>query len=62
MKCSEALRILKRDGWYVISQNGSHIKMKHDFKSGVVIFPNHGSQELGRGLEKKIFKLAGIKK
>jgi len=62
MKCSEALRILKRDGWYVISQNGSHMKLNHNSKSGVVIFPNHGSQELGRGLEKKIFKLAGIKR
>ncbi len=38
------------------------MKLNHNSKSGVVIFPNHGSQELGRGLEKKIFKLAGIKR
>jgi hypothetical protein len=26
-----------------------------------IIFPNHGSSEVGKGLEKKIMKQAGIK-
>ncbi len=60
MKCSEALKILIADGWYAVSQKGSHIKMKHDNKNGVIIFPNHGSKELGKGLEKSLFKKAGI--
>ena len=60
MKCSELLRILKKDGWYPVSQKGSHIKMKHDLKPGMIIFPNHGSQEVEKGLEKKILKDAGI--
>lgn len=50
-----------RDGWYAVSQTGSHIKMKNDEKNGIIIFPNHGSQELGKGLEKKIKKDAGLK-
>jgi len=37
-------------------------KADSSFKAWVIIFPNHGSKELGRGLEKKIFKQAGIKK
>jgi predicted RNA binding protein YcfA (HicA-like mRNA interferase family) len=57
MKCSEAYRLLQKNGWYPISQKGSHVKLKHDLKDGVIIFPNHGSQEL----EKKLFKQAGIK-
>ena len=61
MKCSEAYRILQKHGWYPVSQKGSHVKLKHDSKKGVIIFPNHGSQELGKGLEKKLFKQAGIK-
>lgn len=61
MKCSELYRILLRDGWYPISQSGSHGKLKHQLKSGIIIFPNHGSQELGKGLESKIKKDAGIK-
>jgi mRNA interferase HicA len=62
MKCSELYRLLINDGWYPISQSGSHVKMKHDKKSGIIIFPNHGSQEVGIGLENKIRKDAGLKK
>ncbi len=61
MKCSELFRILQKDGWYPISQKGSHVKMKHDTKPGIIIFPNHGSQEVGKGLENKILKDANIK-
>lgn len=62
MKCSELYKILTKDGWYTVSQKGSHIKMRHNKKSGQIIFPNHGSQEVGKGLEKKILKDASIKK
>jgi len=62
MKCSQLHRILIKDGWYAISQKGSHIKMKHPVKEGMIIFPNHGSQEMGKGLEKKLFKDAGIER
>ncbi len=62
MKCSQMYRRLTKDGWYPISQRGSHIKMRHKTKKGTIIFPNHGSQELGKGLEKKILKAAGFKK
>lgn len=61
MKCSELYRLLIKDGWYPISQKGSHIKMKHDKKHGLIIFPNHGSQEVGKGLEEKILKDAGLR-
>lgn len=50
-----------KDGWYAVSQVGSHIKMKHPVKNGTIIFPNHGSQELGKSLELKLRKDAGLK-
>lgn len=62
MKCAELYRLLTRDGWYSVSQKGSHIKMQHPNKPGTIIFPNHGSQEIGKGLESKILKDAGIKR
>ena len=62
MKCSQLYRILTKDGWYAVSQKGSHIKMRHDKKKATIIFPNHGSQEVGKGLENKILKDAGINK
>jgi mRNA interferase HicA len=61
MKCSELYRLLIKNGWYPISQKGSHVKMKHDKKDRILIFPNHGSQELGKGLEKKLLKDACLK-
>jgi len=62
MKCSELYRLLLNDGWYPVSQKGSHIKMKHAEKPGTIIFPNHGNHEVGKGLEKKIIKDSGLKK
>jgi predicted RNA binding protein YcfA (HicA-like mRNA interferase family) len=62
MKSSELYRILTQDGWYVVSQSGSHVKMRHRIKFGVLIFPHHGSNEVGKGLERKLLKQAGIKK
>ncbi|MEM9671865.1 MAG: type II toxin-antitoxin system HicA family toxin [Cyclobacteriaceae bacterium] len=60
MKCAQLLRLLRKDGWYPVSQKGSHIKLKHPDKEGIIIFPNHGSQEMGKGLEMKIRKQADI--
>jgi predicted RNA binding protein YcfA (HicA-like mRNA interferase family) len=61
MKCSELLRILKKDGWYMKSQKGSHIKLLHPNKPNQIIFPDHGSHEIGKGLENRILKDAGLK-
>jgi mRNA interferase HicA len=61
MKCSELLRLLLKDGWVVVSSKGSHLKMKHPRKQVIIIFPDHGSREMGKGMEKKIRKDAGLK-
>ncbi len=60
MKCSELFRLLKKAGWVEVSQKGSHVKMKHETILETIIFPNHGSQEMGKGLEMKIKKIAGL--
>jgi len=51
-----------KDGWIVISSRGSHLKMTHPVKPGMIIFPDHGSREIGKGPEKKILKIAGLKR
>jgi hypothetical protein len=33
--------------------------LTHPIKVGHIIFPQHGSKEIGKGLERKIKKLAG---
>ncbi len=60
MKCSEFLRLLKRDGWYVVRQKGSHMQLRHSTKNGRLTFANHGSKELAKGTEMKFRKDAKL--
>ncbi|CAG5071654.1 hypothetical protein DYBT9623_03644 [Dyadobacter sp. CECT 9623] len=60
MKCSELLRMLKKDGWFHVRQNGSHIIMQHPTKSGQLVVPNHGAKEVKKGLLVFILKVAEI--
>ncbi|MCX6252395.1 MAG: type II toxin-antitoxin system HicA family toxin [Bacteroidetes bacterium] len=61
MKCSELIRLLKKDGWFVYRQSGSHLIMKHQTKKGQIVLPDYGSSEIGQGLKNKILKDAGLK-
>lgn len=63
MKCSELKRQLLRAGWTILRQGkSSHIIMVHPNKPGLeIVFPDHGSDEIGKGLESKILKLAGLR-
>lgn len=62
MKSSQLIRLLQMDGWFKVSQEGSHWRMIHPIKTGELIVPFHGSQEVGKGLEKKLLKKAGLLK
>lgn len=59
MKSSELVRLLKKDGWYVVRQFGtSHIIMRHDIKDGQLTVPSHGSKEVRTGTLRAILKEA----
>ncbi len=60
MKASELLRLLQKAGWYSQRQKGSHMKLVHPDRTDFIVFPNHSSKEVGKGLEKKIRKQAGL--
>ena len=60
VKYSELLRILKRDGWYKVRQQGSHILMQHNKKKGKLLVPYHSAKEVKKGLLSSILKKAGI--
>lgn len=61
MKCSELLRKLKQAGWFVERQKGSHKILRHPTNPQTITFPDHGATEMGKGLELKIKKQAGLK-
>ena len=61
MKAREILQILKADGWYELTQKGSHLQLKHPTKPGKVTVPVHGSRDLSVGTLNSILKQAGLK-
>ena len=60
MSSKEMLELLKENGFEVISQNGSHVKLKNPETGKTVIVPYH-SKDLKKGLEQAILKQAGLK-
>ena len=49
------LRALEKAGFEVQRQTGSHVRLKHP-DGRVVTVPVHGSQDIGRGLLRKILR------
>lgn len=61
MTAREILKILRKDGWYEVNQEGSHLQLKHPTKSGKVTVPRH-SGDIAPGTLKRIYEQAGLKK
>jgi len=61
MTAREVLRILRKDGWFQVSQRGSHIQMEHPKKSGKVSVPDHKG-DIAKGTLNSILSQAGLKK
>jgi len=56
------LEMLKKDGWYLHSQNGSsHRQFKHPTKKGKVTVNKKPSETLDQEILNSIFKQAGWK-
>ena len=60
-KAKEMERIILKDGWYLVSQEGSHRQYKHPIKKGKVTIPFH-TKELTKFTECSIYKQAGIER
>lgn len=61
MKSSELVRLLKKDGWFVVRQTGSHAIMRHPTKRNQLTVPFHAGKEVAKGLLVEILKQAQIK-
>lgn len=60
MSSQEMLKFLKKNGFTIVSQNGSHVKLKNTITQKTVIVPYHFN-DLKKGLEQAILKQAGLK-
>lgn len=61
-KAREVLKILKRNGFTKIDQNGSHVKMYNAKTKRTTIVPKHSGKDIPIGTENNIWKQAGLKK
>jgi predicted RNA binding protein YcfA (HicA-like mRNA interferase family) len=56
----EIIKLLQDDGWFEVSQSGSHKKFRHNTKTGIVVVPMHdGNVKIGT--QSNILKQAGLK-
>lgn len=60
MTVREILKMLHKDGWYIVNQEGSHISLKHPAKPGKVTVPSHNG-DLKPGTLNSILKQAELK-
>jgi predicted RNA binding protein YcfA (HicA-like mRNA interferase family) len=61
VKVSDALKMLKDDGWYLAVTRGSHRQYKHATKPGRVTVPGKPSDDLAPGTWNSILKQSGLK-
>lgn len=59
MTPKEMIKLLQKNGFEKVSQNGSHIKLKNHGNGKTVIVPYH-SKDLKKGMEQAILKQAGL--
>ena len=60
MTPAEMIKHLKKNGFTVVGQNGSHVKLKNESTGHQTIVP-YLSKSLKKGLEEAILKQAGLK-
>ena len=61
MKVRDVIRLLFEDGWFQVSQSGSHRQFKHPTKAGRVTIAGKPGHEIAPGTLRSIVRQAGIK-
>jgi len=59
IKATQLIRALEKAGFRSIRQRGSHLRLKHE-DGRVVTVPVHASEDIGRGLLRKILRDAEL--
>ena len=62
MKARDIVKMIEKDGWYLVRQKGSHRQYKHGTKQGLVTIAAHKmSDEIAPGTLNSIYKQAQLK-
>ena len=61
MEVRDVIKLLERDGWYLVRTRGSHRQYKHPVKRGLVTVAGKRSHDLAAGTLDSVLKQAGLK-
>lgn len=61
VKAKEIIKFLDARGFFVVSQSGSHLKMKNNL-GNIVIVPVHSQKDVPKGTLLSILRQAGLSK
>jgi predicted RNA binding protein YcfA (HicA-like mRNA interferase family) len=61
MKVRDVMKRVEDDGWYQVTQKGSHRQYKHPTKPGRVTIAGHPSKDMPIGTLQEILRQAGLK-
>ncbi len=56
------IKLIEKNGWYLVRTRGSHRQYKHTTKTGLVTVSGKLSDELAMGTQNSIFKQARLKR
>lgn len=62
MKIRQLIRLIERDGWYLVTTKGSHRQYRHRFKRGRVTVAGHPYDDIAPGTLNSILKQAQLDK
>lgn len=62
MKVREVLKLIEKDGWYLVTTEGSHRQFKHPTKAGRVTVSGHPRDDVHPKTLKSILVQAGLAK
>ena len=62
MKIKELIKLIEKDGWYLVRTRGSHRQFHHSTKSGTVTIAGKESVDVPIGTLNSVLKQAGLKK
>ena len=61
MKVREVIKLIERDGWYLVRVKGGHRQYKHPSKKELVTISGHLNDDIAKGTLNSVLKQAGLK-
>jgi predicted RNA binding protein YcfA (HicA-like mRNA interferase family) len=61
MKVKDAIRLLEKEGWFLVATRGSHRQYKHSVRPRRVTVAGKPSDDLAPGTLNSILKQSGLK-